>query len=111
MVAGHLQIKKGYYYMVLNLKSEDGKRKTKWISTGIQACGKKNLKAAEAVLLETRHSYKEPIVCTDAAVRMSSDMLFFRLYVKLVGHHQKFGGGGYLCGIRVECKEEGSALL
>ena len=76
MVAGHLQIKKGYYYMVLNLKGEDGKRKTKWLSTGIQAAGKKNLKAAETMLLETRHSYKEPIVCTDASVRMSSDMLF-----------------------------------
>lgn len=24
MVAGHLQIKKDYYYMVLNLKGEDG---------------------------------------------------------------------------------------
>lgn len=31
MVAGHLQTKKGYYYMVLNLKSEDGNRKSKWI--------------------------------------------------------------------------------
>ena len=30
MVAGHLQTKKGYYYMVLNLKSEDGNRKSKW---------------------------------------------------------------------------------
>ena len=34
MVAGHLQIKKGKYYMVLELKSESGERKTKWISTG-----------------------------------------------------------------------------
>lgn len=41
MVAGHLQTKKGYYYMVLNLKSEDGNRKSKWISTGIPATGKK----------------------------------------------------------------------
>jgi len=29
MVAGHLQIKKGKYYMVLELKSESGERKTK----------------------------------------------------------------------------------
>lgn len=27
MVAGHLQIKKGKYYMVLELKSESGERK------------------------------------------------------------------------------------
>ena len=76
MVAGHLQIKKDYYYMVLNLKGEDGKRKTKWLSTGIRVGGKKNLRAAEAMLLETRHSYKEPIICTDATVHVSSDMLF-----------------------------------
>lgn len=76
MVAGHLQIKKGFYYMVLNLKGEDGKRKTKWLSTGIQVGGKKSQKAAEAILLETRHSYREPIVCANAAVHMSSDMLF-----------------------------------
>lgn len=76
MVAGHLQIKKDYYYMVLNLKDETGKRKVKWLATGIQARGKKNLKAAEAMLLETRHSYKEPVVHGDDAIRMSSDMLF-----------------------------------
>lgn len=85
MVAGHLQIKKGCYYMVLNLRGEDGKRKTKWMSTGIQAGGKKNLKAAEAMLLETRHSYKEPIVCTDAAVRVSSDMLFSDYMINWLG--------------------------
>lgn len=76
MVAGHLQIKKDYYYMVLNLKGEDGKRKTKWLSTGIRVGGKKSLKEAEAILLETRHSYKEPITCADTAVHVSSDMLF-----------------------------------
>ena len=41
MVAGHLQIKKGKYYMVLELKSESGERKTKWISTGLSAKGNK----------------------------------------------------------------------
>ena len=76
MVAGHLQIKKDYYYMVLNLKREDGKRKTRWLSTGIRVGGKKNLRAAEAMLLETRHSYKEPIICEDSSVHVSSDMLF-----------------------------------
>lgn len=76
MVAGHLQIKKDYYYMVLNLKTEDGKRRTKWLPTGIRIGGKKNLKAAEAMLLETRHSYKDPIVHVDASVHITSDMLF-----------------------------------
>ena len=58
MVAGHLQTKKGYYYMVLNLKSEDGNRKSKWISTGIPATGKKSAKLAEEMLAETRCTYK-----------------------------------------------------
>lgn len=47
MVAGHLQIKKGKYYMVLELKSESGERKTKWISTGLSAKG--NKRKAEAM--------------------------------------------------------------
>lgn len=56
MVAGHLQQKKGYFYMVLNLKDENGKRKTKWISTGLTVIG--NKRRAEAMLLETRKNYK-----------------------------------------------------
>lgn len=51
--------KKGYYYMVLNLKSEDGNRKSKWISTGIPATGKKSAKLAEEMLAETRCTYKD----------------------------------------------------
>ena len=41
MVAGHLQIKKDYYYMVLNLKGEDGKRKTKWLSQAFGSAGRR----------------------------------------------------------------------
>ena len=34
MVAGHLSVKNGNYYAVLNYKNAEGKRKTKWISLG-----------------------------------------------------------------------------
>ena len=34
MVAGHLRIQNGYYQMILSYKDENGKRKTKSISTG-----------------------------------------------------------------------------
>lgn len=34
MVAGHLQIKKGYYYAVLSWNSGE-KRKTKWFPLGL----------------------------------------------------------------------------
>ena len=39
MVAGHLQEKKGYYYAVLSYYNSAGKRKTKWISTGLPVKG------------------------------------------------------------------------
>ena len=32
MVAGHLTLKNGKYYAVLNYKNAGGQRKTKWIS-------------------------------------------------------------------------------
>ncbi len=78
MVAGHLQIKKDYYYMVLNLKDEQGHRRTKWLPTGIQAAGKKNEKKAQDMLLETRCSYKEPVIRSTelGSARMSSTILF-----------------------------------
>ena len=51
MVAGHLREKSGYYYAVLNYTDSLGKRKTKWISTGLTVKG--NKKRAEAILMCT----------------------------------------------------------
>ena len=34
MIAGHLQEKKGLYYMVLSYKDKSGKRVSKWLPTG-----------------------------------------------------------------------------
>lgn len=58
MVSGHLQIKKDYYYIVLNYFDEYGKRKSKWKSTGLPA--KNNKKRAEAMLLEARRDFVPP---------------------------------------------------
>lgn len=55
MIAGHLQEKKGLLYIVLNLTDEHGKRKPKWISTGLKVKG--NKKRAEALLQEARKKY------------------------------------------------------
>ena len=41
MVAGHLREKSGYYYAVLNYTDALGKRKTKWIKTGLAVKGNK----------------------------------------------------------------------
>ncbi len=58
MVTGNLQVKKGYYYAVINLKDENEKRIPKWISTGIAAT-EKNRKAAENFLADEIHHWNE----------------------------------------------------
>ena len=40
-MTGSLQIKNGVYYMVLNTKNAEGKRKQKWITTGLKTKGNK----------------------------------------------------------------------
>jgi len=55
MISGHLTTKKGYFYIVLNLKDDTGKRKPKWISTGLPVKG--NKKRAEKMLVDARMDY------------------------------------------------------
>ena len=71
MVAGHLQEKKGYFYMVLNY-TVGGKRKTKWIPTGMVVKG--NKKKAEALLWETRQTYVPEV--EEEAVELSGEIMF-----------------------------------
>ena len=66
MVAGHLQEKKGNYYIVLNYKDEEGKRKTKWIATGLPTKG--NKKRAESMLQDARRSFEVPSESDDEEV-------------------------------------------
>ena len=49
MVAGHLREKKGYFYMILSYPDAAGKRKTKWLPTGLPVKG--NKKKAEKMLM------------------------------------------------------------
>ena len=72
MIAGHLQIKNDYYYMVLSYTDSDGKRKQPWIPTGLPAKG--NKKRAEKMLMETRQTFVPPVSSSNDA--LSSDMLF-----------------------------------
>jgi hypothetical protein len=55
VVAGHLQEKKGNFYIVLNYKGEYGKRKNKWIATGLPV--KENKKKAESLLMEVPKNF------------------------------------------------------
>ena len=61
MVAGHLSEKNGNYYAVLSYTDAFGKRRTKWVNTGLQVRG--NKKKAEAFLMEERKKFQtaEPI--------------------------------------------------
>ena len=55
MVAGHLSVKNGNYYAVLNYKNAEGKRKTKWISLGLPEKGNKRKAEAELAKLSLIH--------------------------------------------------------
>ena len=72
MIAGHLQIKNDYYYMVLSYTDSDGKRKQPWIPTGLPVKG--NKKRAEKMLIETRQTYVPPV--SNGNGHLSADMLF-----------------------------------
>ena len=54
-MTGSLQMKNGKFYMVLNVQ-ENGKRKMKWISTGLVVKG--NKRKAEQMLRETLQTYE-----------------------------------------------------
>lgn len=56
IITGSVQEKNGKYYAVLNLKDENGKRKLKWISTGLETKG--NKKKAQAFLAEKIAEYQ-----------------------------------------------------
>ena len=59
-VTGSLQVKNGTYYAVLNLKDENGKRKQKWISTGLPIKG--NKRRAEKILRDKIQEWDNKIV-------------------------------------------------
>ena len=69
MVAGHLREKGGHYYAVLNYTDYQGKRKSKWIATGLTIKG--NKKRAEAILMDARRNFQE-----EAPERMEPKTLF-----------------------------------
>ncbi len=68
MVAGHLQEKKGLFYIVLSYSDRDGKRKTKWVPTGLPVKG--NKRKAETMLQEARKTFVADYV------PVAEDMLF-----------------------------------
>ena len=70
LVAGHLTLKNGRDYAVLNYRNAGGQRKTKWIALGLPEKG--NKRKAEAELAKLRAEFEPPKEVGD----LSSDMLF-----------------------------------
>lgn len=58
MVSGHLEVKKGMYYIVLSFKGKDGKRQRKTISTGLPEKG--NKRKADQLLMRERKTFDAP---------------------------------------------------
>ena len=56
-VAGHLQEKKGLWYMVLSYKDHSGERRKKWLPTGLPVKGN-NKREADGMLQQARSNFK-----------------------------------------------------
>ena len=78
MVAGHLQIKNGTYYMVINYVDDKGNRKQKWIPTKLKI--KNNKKRAQEMLEETRRNFVIPT--EDQEEQLISINMLFSEYLK-----------------------------
>ncbi len=77
MIAGHLEVKKGHYYAVLNYKDKEGNRKRPWIPLGL--CEKGNKKKAEAALYKIRSEFEIPEESSYSADMLFADYLDFWL--------------------------------
>ena len=70
MIAGHLQEKKGLYYIVLSYKDKSGKRVSKWLPTGLPVKG--NKKRAEDMLMAARAEFVAGEAAIDRDMPFSS---------------------------------------
>lgn len=82
MVAGHLQEKNGMFYVVLNYRDENGKRKTPWISTNLPVKG--NKKRAENFMMDVRRNFVPPNVqrTEEREAMQKGDILFTDFLLK-----------------------------
>ena len=82
MVAGHLQEKNGMFYVVLNYRDENGRRKTPWISTNLPVKG--NKKRAENFMMDVRRNFVPPNVqrIEEREAMQKGDILFTDFILK-----------------------------
>ena len=87
MVPGHLEVKKGYYYIVLNYVDENGKRNRPWIPTGLPEKG--NKRKAEAMLSKVRNSYEPPKVTEEGFRSILPTPIWCRVPSRLISAKQR----------------------
>lgn len=82
MIAGHLQEKNVMFYVVLNYRDENGKRKTPWISTNLPVRG--NKKRAENFMMDVRRNFVPPNVqrIEEREAMQKGDILFTDFLLK-----------------------------
>ena len=79
MVAGHLREQNGLYQIILSYKDGDGKRKTKFISTGLPVKG--NKRKAEAMLMDARQTFVPPVFAVTPLEKAKPDELLFTDFI------------------------------
>lgn len=96
-MTGSLQIKNGKYQIVLNLTDSNGKRKQKWISTGLDVKG--NKRNAEKLLREKLEEYEDyQVINSDImfhnyllhwleCVKNNIDIITYQSYSSVVNSH------------------------
>lgn len=96
-MTGSLQIKNGKYQIVLNLTDLNGKRKQKWISTGLDIKG--NKRNAEKILREKLEEYEDhQVINSDImfhnyllhwldCVKNNIDIITYQSYSSVVNSH------------------------
>ena len=76
-MTGSLQVKNDKFYIIVNLK-ENGKRKQKWIATGLEIKG--NKRRAEQLLRETLSEYERTPTCPTSGILFAD---YIRAWLKI----------------------------
>ena len=80
MIAGHLQEKYGFYYIVRSYKDNQMKRRTRWIPTKLPVRG--NKKRAEKMLMEVRKTYVPDLTVSEPEPKVDPSKLLFSDFLK-----------------------------
>ena len=105
MVAGRLQEKNGFYYIVLSYTDSAGKRRQPWIGTGLPVKGNKN--APKNAGRNAKEFYDSQV----SGVRTQPRYGIQRLYAVLAENDANRCNGDYLLVLLLQCGKAHHSLL